>query len=140
MLKASTQTREVTDTYSSVVADPVELLAAENHLDRQMESEIANVVAPAQHAAVVAQYNVSAVLQTVAGAVLAIVMIVPLTIFPGLIIAVLPAEIYVLGRMYDSVVEMRSRKDDVSETKDLERANEENEEVRVRTYGAHLVF
>ena len=139
-MKARTQTREVTDTISTVVAEPVELLAAANHLGRHRESETSNVVAPPQHDAVVAQSNVSTVLQTVAGAVLAIVMIVPLAMIPGLIIAVLPAEIYVLGRVYDNVVEMRSRKDDVSETMDLERANEKNEEVRTRTYGAHLVF
>ena len=139
-MKARTQTREVTDTIRTVVAEPVELLAAANHLGRQRESEISNVVAPPQHAAVVAQSNVSTVLKTVAGAVLAIVMIVPLAVIPGLIIAVLPAEIYVLGRVSDNVVEMSSRKDDVSETMDLERANDENEEVRVRTYGTHLVF
>ncbi|MFX1415429.1 MAG: hypothetical protein ACFFC0_01405 [Promethearchaeota archaeon] len=138
-MKARTQNREATDTISVVVTDPVELLAA-NHLERQAESEIANVVAPSQHAAVVARYDVSPVLQTIAGAALAIVMIVPLTIIPGLIMVVLPLEIYVLGRVYDNVVEMRSRKDDISDTVDLERANEENEEVRVRTYGAHLVF
>jgi len=123
-----------------VVTDPVELNAARNHLERQKESEVVNIGAPPQQAAVLAQQNVGAVLQTIAGAVLAIVMIVPLTIIPGLIMVVLPAEIYVLGRVYDNIVETRFRKDSISETTDLERANEENEEARVRTYGAHLVF
>jgi len=123
-----------------VVTNPVELTSATNHLERQMEPEVVSIEAPPGQAAVIAQQNVGTVLQTIAGAVLAIVMIVPLALIPGLIVVVLPAEIYVLGRVYDNVVEMRSRKDDISETTELERANEENEEVRVRTYGAHLVF
>jgi len=139
-LKARTQTREVTDAIRVVVTDSVEPNAATNHLGRKMESEAVNVVEPPQQTAVLAQRNVGTVLQTLAGTVLAIAMIVPLTIIPGLIIAVLPLEIYVLGRVYDNVVEIRSRRDDADVTKDLERANEENEEVRVRTYGAHLVF
>lgn len=139
-MKARTQTREVTETVNVVVTNPVELTSATNHLERQMESEVVSIEAPPRQAAVLAQQNVGTVLQTIAGAVLAIVMIVPLTLIPGLIMVVLPAEIYVLGRVYDNVVEMRSRKDDISETTELERANEENEEVRVRTYGAHLVF
>ncbi|MFX1602069.1 MAG: hypothetical protein ACFFCK_01195 [Promethearchaeota archaeon] len=139
-MKARTQTREVSDTTRVVVADPAESFAAANHLDREMEYEIAKVVAPPQHAAVVSKNNVGAVLQAVAGAVLAIVMIVPLSIVPGLIMVILPVEIYVLGKVYDNLIEIRSANDDISETTDLERANEENEEVRVRTYGAHLVF
>ncbi|MHA2600805.1 MAG: hypothetical protein AM324_001565 [Candidatus Thorarchaeota archaeon SMTZ1-83] len=139
-MKARTQTREVTDAIRVVVTDSVEPNAATNHLGRKMESEAVNVVEPPQQTAVLAQRNVGTVLQTLAGTVLAIAMIVPLTIIPGLIIAVLPLEIYVLGRVYDNVVEIRSRRDDADVTKDLERANEENEEVRVRTYGAHLVF
>ena len=139
-MKARTQTREVTDAVRVVVTDSVELNAATNHLGRKMESEVVNVVEPPQQTAVLAQRKVGAVLQTLAGTVLAIVMIVPLTIIPGLIIVVLPLEIYVLGRVYDNVVEIRSRRDDADTTKDLERANEENEEVRVKTYGAHLVF
>ncbi len=139
-MKARKQTREVTKTVNLVVTNPVELNTATNHLERHMESEALNTQAPPHQAAVLAQLSISAVLQSGAGAVLAIVMIVPLTIVPGLIMVVLPAEIYVLGRVYDNVVELRSRKDEISGTTDLERANEENEEVRVRTYGTHLVF
>jgi len=95
-LKARTQTREVTDAIRVVVTDSVEPNAATNHLGRKMESEAVNVVEPPQQTAVLAQRNVGTVLQTLAGTVLAIAMIVPLTIIPGLIIAVLPLEIYVL--------------------------------------------
>ena len=43
------------------------------------------------------------------------------------IIVVLPAGIYLLGKVYDDITEKISRKDVISKTMELERTTEENE-------------
>lgn len=139
-MKARTQTREVTETVKVLVTNPNELNTARNPLERQMESEVVNIRVAPQQAAIRAQQNARAILRIIAGAALAIVMLVPLAIIPVLIVAILPTEIYILGRVYDDVVEIRSTKANINDTGDVERANEENEKARMKTYGAHLVY
>ncbi|NHJ13074.1 MAG: hypothetical protein EAX95_05320 [Candidatus Thorarchaeota archaeon] len=78
-------------------------------------------------------------LRIMVGLAAAILLLVPLASLPGLIVAVLPLEIYVIGLVYDGVLMVRSKNEDRSEVPEIEKATEECEKGRVRVYGARLL-
>ncbi|MFX0108056.1 MAG: hypothetical protein ACFE7R_07220 [Candidatus Hodarchaeota archaeon] len=69
----------------------------------------------------------------------AIAMLLPLAFIPGLIAIILPSEVYVISRIYDEVVVLRSPVPTETQELQWEFVEEETEKGRIATYGAHTV-
>jgi hypothetical protein len=139
MLKARLQTPEVIETVNVFVTDLVELNEAKIHFEQQMDSEVANIIAPHQHSITIAQQNFVTDVRIFVASVFLITILVPLTVIPGLIIFVLPAGFYLVGKIYDDISAMRSTKDEVSRTMEWERTSEKTEQARLMVYRARLL-
>ena len=93
-------------------------LVTESHNAVTREQEMKLVAAPANtedrpdSALVTKATDLSAYARIVAGVVGVLALLSPLTLLPGLIVLVLPAEIYAVGWVYDRIMELRG-----SETK-----------------------
>jgi hypothetical protein len=118
------------------MTDLIELDTAKTH---KLDSEVVNYIKSSRKSNAVIQSRFGINLRIVANSVLLIGMITPLTFIPGLIIVVLPAGIYLLGKVYDDIKENKSRKVVVSEIKESERIIEETDKARWRVYGARLM-
>ncbi|TFG06488.1 hypothetical protein EU522_01570 [Candidatus Thorarchaeota archaeon] len=82
--------------------------------------------------------NYGASLRVAVGLLVASLLLVPLLVLPGLVVAVLPAEIYLLGQVYDGIVDLRS-KDEESSATALREADDKTESARIRVYGSRVV-
>jgi hypothetical protein len=135
-LKARLHTPQVIETVNLLMTDDFELDTEKNQC---LNSEVVNYIEPPRHSSVVIQQGFGTNLRIAANSVLLAIMIVPVFFIPGLIIVVLPAGMYLLGKVYDDIIEKTSKKDEASETMVIERATEENEKARLMVYGAHLI-
>lgn len=113
-------------------------LSAKNHLEHRTSLDSVNTASLSERSTVSAPKDYSFLLTILFGSVLSVGMLLPLGVLPGLIVFVLPAEIYVLGQVYDSISEFRSRNEALTKRMAVEQAHEENEKARVRVYGAHF--
>jgi hypothetical protein len=135
-LNARLHTPEIINTVNLLMTDLIELDTAKTH---KLDSEVVNYIKSSRKSNAVIQSRFGINLRIVANSVLLIGMISPLTFIPGLIIVVLPAGIYLLGKVYDDIKENKSRKVVVSEIKESERIIEETDKARWRVYGARLM-
>ena len=135
-LNARLDTPEIIDPVNLLMTDLIEMDTAKIS---KLDFKDVNHIKPSRQSNAVIQSGMGVNLRIVANFVLLIGMITPLTFIPGLIIVVLPAGIYLLGKVYDDITENKSRKDVVSESMESERIIEENDKARLRVYGARLM-
>jgi hypothetical protein len=89
-------------------------LVAESYNDAMRDQEMRLGTAPANievrpdPALVAKTTDLSAYARIVAGVVGSLALLSPLMLIPGLIVLVLPAEIYAVGWVYDRVMELRT--------------------------------
>jgi hypothetical protein len=134
-LKARLQTPQVIETVNLLMTYDLEL---DTEKTQSLDYEVVNYVVPPRQSSVVIQPRFGTNLRIAANSVLLAIMIVPLVFIPGLIIVVLPAGIYLLGKVYDDITEKTSRKEVVSKSMVMERTTEENEKARLTVYGARM--
>jgi len=114
------------------------VLSEKNHLEQRTSPDSVNTAAIPERKSDSSPRDYSSILTAIMGIILSVGMLIPLGVLPGLIVVVLPAEIYVLGQVYDSITEVRSKQKLGSEYLRIEATHEENEDARVRVYGAHI--
>ncbi len=83
--------------------------------------------------------GVNRYLHAALGVVAAGIALTPLLLLPGLIILVLPAEVYIIGRIYDDVTEARNTKNRSEVEKvQYDRSADDTEKARVAVYGTQV--
>ena len=109
--------------------------SANSPLAQQLSSEVVDNARQHEQLAALPPKDYGPMLNAVLGSILAFGMLIPLFTLPGLILIILPAEVYLIGQIYDNLADLRSEKRTAIEHIAFKHANEENEKVRVRVYG-----
>lgn len=120
---------------NSMSSEETRLMLKDNEIQTSI-GLVNPVILPVEVAA--AHPNLGAYVSVIVSLFVSAILLVPLIVIPGLILFVLPTEIYLLGQVYDGAAEIRSRHEKSSPAIDLEKASKEVEDARIRAYGAHL--
>lgn len=108
-------------------------------IDHRVEVAVSYEVPTTQAIRLRVTDGVNRYLHAALGVVVAGIALTPLLLLPGLIILVLPAEVYLVGRIYDNVTEARNIKNrSEADNSRYDRSAEETEEARVAVYGRHV--
>ncbi len=119
-----------------LLASEISKQSANSPMEQQLSSEVVDNAQQCELIAGTPPQDYGPILNAVLGSILAFGLLIPLSIRPGLILVILPAEIYLVGQIYDNLVESKSGKSSAVEHSAFEDASQENEKVRARVYGA----
>ncbi len=86
------------------------------------------------------EFYVSEYIRSLFGALFMFMLLYPITLLPGLFVIVLPAEIYLSGKLYDELEKYRAKKaDKLAHLEYWEQSTERNERARMEALSARRV-
>ncbi|MFX1367990.1 MAG: hypothetical protein ACFFAY_05275 [Promethearchaeota archaeon] len=119
-----------------LLASEISEQSANSPTEQQLSSEVVDNAQQSELIAGAPPQDYGPILNAVLGSILAFGLLIPLSMLPVLILVILPAEVYLVGQIYDSLVESKSGKRSINEHTAFEDVSQENEKVRTRVYGA----